>query len=79
MISRYEWVNLLQNFMPGNAFVFKISRKLLHPKWTRKVSAVSRNWPLAIRSWVWAYPWEGQLSEYVLRAKIISVDVWKGK
>ena len=31
MISRYERENLLQNFTPGNVFVFEISRKLQHP------------------------------------------------
>ena len=32
MISRYERANLLQNFTPGNVFVFEIRRKLQHPK-----------------------------------------------
>ena len=37
MIWRYERATLLQNFMPGNVFVFKIRRKLWHPKCARKV------------------------------------------
>ena len=41
--SRYERANFLQNFMPGNVFVFKMRRKLWHPKCARKVSGVSRN------------------------------------
>ena len=41
MISRCERANLLQNFMPGNVFVFKIRRKVRHPKCARKVSGVS--------------------------------------
>ena len=32
--------------MSGNVFVFKIRRKLWHPKCARKVSGVSRNRPL---------------------------------
>ena len=43
MISRYERANLLQNFMPGNVFLFEIRRKLWHLKCARKVSGVSRN------------------------------------
>ena len=43
MVSKYEKTNSLQNFMSGNAFGFKIRRKLCHPKFTRKVSGVSRN------------------------------------
>ena len=43
MTSRYERANLLQNFMPGNVFVFETRRKLWHPKCARKLSDVSRN------------------------------------
>ena len=32
--------------MPRDAFVFKIQRKLCHPKCARKVSGLSRNGPL---------------------------------
>lgn len=44
MILRYKRANLLLNFMAGNVLiVFKIQRKLWHPKCTWKVSGVLRS------------------------------------